>query len=95
MKTLTLKPQHETTVIGQMLSLKSQIEYHNKNIAPFYHEMGKWEMKEYQSVLSDNETELERLKQIIISDKPTFNQFLQQYQSGLCVAMFINIYILN
>lgn len=95
MKTLTLKPQHETTVIGKMLSLKSQIEYHKKNTAPFYHEMEKWEMKEYQSVLSDNETELERLKQIIIADKQTFNQFLSQYQSGLCVAMFVNIYILN
>lgn len=95
MKKLTLKPQHETSVIGQMLSLKSQIDYHKKNTAPFYHEMDKWEMKEYAGVLADNEAELERLKQVIIADKATFNQFLSQYQSGLCVAMFVNTYILN
>lgn len=95
MKTLNLKPQHETTVIGQILSLKSQLSYHAKNIAPFYHEMEKWEQKEYKAVNADNETELERLKQIIISDKPAFNTFLSQYQPGLCVAMFVNIYILN
>lgn len=95
MKTLTLNPQHETTVIGQILSLKSAIAYHKNNIAPFLHEVAAWEQKEYLAVNADNETELERLKQIIIADKPTFNQFLQQYQSGLCVAMFVNIYILN
>ena len=95
MKTLTLKPQHEKTVIGQMLSLKSQIVYHKENTTPFYHEMQAWEAKEYKAVLADNETELERLKQIIIADKAEFNAFLSQYQSGLCVAMFVNQYILN
>lgn len=95
MKTLTLKPQHETTVIGQMLSLKSAIEYHKKEIAPNLHEVATWEKKEYNAVNADNIAELERLKAIIIADKPTFNQFLQQYQSGLCVALFINKYILN
>lgn len=95
MKTLTLKPQHETTIIGQMLQLKRSIQYHKENIAPNLHEVAKWEQKEYLAVDADNQAELERLKQIIISDKPTFNQFLSQYQSGLCVAMFVNKYILN
>ncbi|MGF7082975.1 hypothetical protein [Mucilaginibacter sp. UYCu711] len=95
MKTLKLKPEHETSVIGQILSLKSQLDYHKNNIAPFFHEMEKWEQKEYSAVNADNEVELERLKQHIIANTPTFNQFLQQYQSGLCVPMFVNIYILN
>lgn len=95
MKTLILKPQHETTVIGQMLSLKSQVEYHKNSIAPFLYQVAAWEQKEYLSVNADNENELERLKQIIIADKPTFNAFLQQYQSGLCVSLFVNKYILN
>lgn len=94
MKTLILKPQHETTVIGQMLSLKSQIEYHRSNIAPFLYQVEAWEQKEYLSVNANNEAELERLKQIIIADKPTFNTLLQEYQSGFCVSLFINKYIL-
>ncbi len=94
MGTLILKPQHKTTVIGQMLSLKSQIEYHKKEIAPNLYQLDKWEEKEYLKVNSDNIAELERLKKIIIADKPTFTNFLQKYSSGLCVAIFINKYIL-
>jgi hypothetical protein len=95
MKTMIIKPQHETTVIGQMLSLKSQIDYHKKEIAPNLYQVEEWEQKEYLAVNAANKLELERLKQVIIEDKPTFNNFFQQYSSGLCVAIFINKYILK
>lgn len=95
MKTLNLKPQHETTVIGQMLYLKCAIEYHKNEIAPNLYQVEAWEQKEYNAVNSQNVAELDRLKQVIIADESTFNHFLQQYQSGLSVALFINKYILN
>ncbi|MDB5288549.1 MAG: hypothetical protein JWR05_3498 [Mucilaginibacter sp.] len=92
METLALKPQHETTVIGQLLSLKSQLVYHAKNTAPFYNEMAIWEMKEYKAVNEDNEVEFLRLKNILISNQSTFNVLLSEY--GHSVAVFVNKYLL-
>lgn len=71
------------------------MEYHKNNIAPFLYQVSGWEQKEYLSVNADNESELERLKEIIISDKTAFNTLLQQYESGLCVSIFVNKYINN
>jgi len=93
MATLTLKPQHEDSVIGQILSLKSQLNYHKHSIAPFTYEMEKWEIKEYEAINSDNYYKLEELKQYIISNEACFNELLSSY--NMSVAIFVNKYILN
>lgn len=93
MKTLILKPQHETTSIGLMLQYKSAIEYHNKNIAPRFNEMEKWEQKEYKKNLIDYTNSLEDNKKYIIENESFFNELLSQY--NLSVSIFINKYILN
>lgn len=88
-----LKPQHQDSVIGQMLGLKAQITYHNDNIVPFYNEMKVWEKKEYDNVNNNNINKLAELKQYTIENESLFNLILIDY--NMSVAIFINKYILN
>lgn len=93
MKTLVLKPQHETSVIGQLLSLKSQINHHNQNIAPFYYNMIACEVKEYTAVNGENEAMFADLKKYLIGNEAVFNALLSQY--NLSTSVFVNKYLLN
>lgn len=93
MKTLALKPQHQDSVIGQILGLKAQLEYHKHNIAPFTYEMEKWEAKEYQAVHEDNLSQFNDLRNHIISNEAVFNLLLCDY--NLSVAIFINLFVNN
>jgi|GEM_PF-4129110 len=93
MKRDNLKPQHQDTVIGQMLDLKAQINYHNDSIVPFYSELQVWEKKEYESVNNDNINKLAALEQYIIENESLFNLILIDY--NMSVAIFINKHILN
>lgn len=87
MTTLKLQPKHEDTVIAKMLSLKSQINYHIENVAPFYSEMEKYEAKEYKEIYSENVTELNEKKQYILENEMLFNNILSLY--GLTVTIFL------
>lgn len=92
MKNLILKPQHEDSVIGQLLALKSQLDYHKNEIAPKYYEMEKWEQKEYLSVDNDNQLQFDNLKNHIIENQCVFNALLNSY--NLSVAVFVNKFLL-
>lgn len=91
MKTLVIKDKHQGSVIDRMFNLKLQINYHKKEIAPYYSEMQKFEQKEYLAVYNDNIAEFEELKQYIKSKEATFNDMLSEY--NFSVATFI--YYLN
>lgn len=81
-----LKPQHQSSVIGQILEAKSQIVYMEANTLPFLDQMEAWESKEYSSIYSD-------LKSYISENQSHFNLLLNQYSSGLCVPLFMNLNI--
>lgn len=90
---LKLKPQHETTVIGQIIDANRAVNYHNENTAPFYNQMEKWEMKEYKSVNDDNIAKIKILKDTLISNESLFNNLLSEY--NLTTTIFIARYINN
>jgi len=92
MKTLALKPQHETSVIGQMIQLVSSINYHKNEIAPRLHEAELFERKEYEAMNNENIQSLSEMKAYIIENESTFNNLLFSY--GLSVSVFINKFIL-
>lgn len=93
MTTLTLKAKHEDTLVGQYLNLVSQVNYHNANIAPFYSEMEKWEMKEYVAVNNDNLEAIENCKKAMMQNEAIFNNLLSEY--NLSVVIFIAKYAQN
>lgn len=88
MTTTNLKPQHQTTVIGQLLDLKEQIKYHETHTAPFYNEMAEWERKEYVAVYKDNVSDFHKKIEYIKNNEANFNEILSQY--NLSVATFID-----
>jgi hypothetical protein len=92
MITLTLKPQHQDSVIGQLLSLKSKLDYHKNEIAPNLYQLKDWEKKEYATVDYDNQLEFDCLKQYIIENQGVFNSLLNSY--NLSVAIFVNKFLL-
>lgn len=93
MKTLTLKPQHETSVIGQMIQLVSSINYHKNEIAPRLQDAELFERKEYEAMNNENIQSLSEMKAYIIENENVFNDLLSSY--GLSVSVFINKFILN
>lgn len=90
MKAENLKPQHQTSAIGQLLELKAQVVYHELNIAPFYSEMEAWEKKEYAGVYAKNIDALNQLKKHVIENESLFNDILNSY--GLSVSVFLSKY---
>ena len=92
MKTLALKPQHETSVIGQMIQLASSINYHKNEIAPRLQDAEPFERKEYEAMNNENIQSLSEMKAYIIENESTFNNLLSSY--GLSVSIFINKFIL-
>lgn len=92
METLSLKPQHQSSVIGQLLELKSQLQFHKTEIAPKFYQMEKWEQKEYIKVDSDNQNEFDTLKSYLIVNESIFNDILNHY--NLSVAVFVNKFLL-
>ena len=92
MKTLALKPQHETSVIGQMIQLASSINYHKNEIAPRLQDAVPFERKEYEAMNNENIQSLSEMKAYIIENESTFNNLLSSY--GLSVSIFINKFIL-
>ena len=90
MKISNLKPQHQYSVIGQTLSLKSQIDYHNQEIKQFLNEMEYWEAKEYKEVYNDNIKRLNDNINYMKSEESHFNDELSTY--GYTVTVFVAIY---
>ena len=90
MTTLKLQAKHEDTLVGQFLNAVSRVNYHNANIAPFYSEMEKWEMKEYVAVNNDSLETIENCKKAMMENEAIFNELLSDY--NLSVAVFINKY---
>lgn len=90
MTTLKLQAKHEDTLVGQFLNAVSQVNYNNANIAPFYSEMEKWEMKEYVAVNNGNLEIIENCKKAMMENEAIFNEMLSEY--NLTVAVFINKY---
>lgn len=88
-----LKPQHQSSVIGQILEAKSQIVYMEANTLPFLDQMEAWESKEYSSIYSDLKKQIADLKSYISENQSHFNLLLNQYSSGLCVPLFMNLNI--
>lgn len=93
MATLSLKPQHQTSVIGQLLDLRASITYMEKEVEPFYTEMEKWEANEYKALAKGYRAKFDELKAFIIANKATFNLMLSDY--NLCVSMFIYKHLLT
>jgi hypothetical protein len=91
--TLKLKPQHQDSAIGQILAIKSAINYHNDVVLPHYKEMDVWEANEYEVVNQKNLTELERLEKYVIKHEALFNELLCEYD--LTVTVFLAKYIKN
>jgi hypothetical protein len=91
--TLKLKPQHQDSVIGQILSVKSAVNYYNYSLLPRYKEMDVWEANEYEVLNQKNLTELERLEKYIIKHEALFNGLLCEYD--LTVTVFLAKYIKN
>ncbi len=89
--TLKLKPQHQDSVIGQILAIKSAVNYHNDVVLPHYKEMDVWEANEYEVVNQKKLTELERLEKYIIKNEALFNDLLSGYD--LTVTVFLAKYI--
>ncbi len=79
MQTLQLKPQHQGSVIDQILKMKALTEYYYNQVAPNISKMQKWEAKEYMSAHSENVAELERLEKYIIEHEMLFNAILFEY----------------
>jgi hypothetical protein len=91
--TLKLKPQHQDSVIGQILKAKAAVNYFNTEILPRYKEMDVWEANEYEVVNQKNLAELERLEKYIINHEALFNDLLCEYD--LTVTTFLAKYIKN
>jgi hypothetical protein len=91
--TLKLKPQHQDSVIGQILKAKAAVNYFNTEILPHYKEMDVWEANEYEVVNQKNLAELERLEKYIINHEALFNDLLCEYD--LTVTIFLAKYIKN
>ena len=87
MKGLNLTKIDEATLIGKAVSLKSQIDYHKKEIAPFYSNMQKWEEKEYRGVFVANCADLDSTLESIKDYEHVFNEILAKY--GVTVSEFI------
>lgn len=93
MKVTDLKAQHQVTAVGKMLDAKSQIEYLNAEVVPFFTNMEKWEVDEYKAVLKDHTNLIEKLKAFIIKHEAIFNDILWYYD--LTVTVFIAKYFSN
>jgi hypothetical protein len=91
--TLKLKARHQDSVIGQILSVKSAVNYHNDVVLPRYKEMDVWEANEYEVLNQKNLTELERLENYIKHHEALFNELLCEYD--LTVTTFLAKYIKN
>ena len=91
MQTLQLKPQHQDSVIGQILKMKALTEYYYNQVAPNISKMQNWEQKEYMSAHSANVAELERLEKYIIEHEALFNELLFEY--GYTVTTFLAKFI--
>jgi hypothetical protein len=91
--TLKLKPHHQDSAIGQILSIKSAVNYHNDVVLPHYKEMDVWEANEYEVLNQKNLTELERLENYIKHHEALFNELLCEYD--LTVTIFLAKYIKN
>lgn len=93
MTSKNLKPQHQSTIVGQLLEAKQAVNYHNKNIKPFLSDMENWEAKEYTDVNNDNLNKINNLKNVLIENESIFNPLLSEYE--LTVTIFIAKYINN
>ena len=85
MKIADLKPEHQDTLIGQLLTLKSRREYYLKNTMPFYSEMTKSEQKEYSELYDENESDIRILSECIMQNQSIFNHILSNYNLS-CVT---------
>jgi hypothetical protein len=91
--TLQLKPQHQDSVIGQILKMKALVDYYYNKVAPNVSKMQNWKAKEYIDANSANLTELERMKNYIKQHEALFNGLLCEYD--LTVTVFLAKYIKN
>ena len=91
MQTLQLRPQHQDSVIGQMLKAKAAVNYYNAEILPNYKDMDAWEVNEYEVTNNANVAELERLEKYIIEHESLFNELLFEY--GYTVTTFLAKFI--
>lgn len=88
---LNLIPAHKGTIIDSAISAKNAIEYHEKNIAPFYSEMQNWERKEYERVNAKNMEILNKAKNDMLDLEWCFNDMLSEYK--ITVTIFIAKYL--
>ncbi len=86
-------PQLQDSTLGQMIYLKTQIDYHLKNIIPFYSEMEFWERKEYEAVYSLNVSDLENKKKYVMEHESIYNELLSASKMSMSVTVFINKFI--
>ena len=84
---ITLKPQHQDTMIGKLQELVQSRNYHEREIAPYYNSMQGWERKEYQKSQIDTINEIEKVKNYIIQNEKIFNDILVGY--GMSSITFI------
>lgn len=84
---MELQPKHQDSVIGKLLNLKKQIEYHRKHIQPRFGELELWEKKEYHAVHLQNMMRFGYYKDFIKAEANIFNELLNEY--GHTVDSFI------
>ena len=60
MQDLQLKPQHQDSIIGQMLKAKAAVNYYNAEILPNYKDMDAWEVNEYEVTNNANVADAEK-----------------------------------
>ena len=85
MKITDLKPEHQDTLIGKLLTLKSKRNYYLKNTITFYNEMTKSEQKEYSELYEENESDIRILSSCIMEHQSIFNSILSNYNLS-CVT---------
>jgi len=93
MEKLNLKPQHEDTVIGKLINLKSLLDEHKNNVKPLLSKMENWEKKESLQIYNDIKNEISELKNVITENESVFNSILGDY--NLTVTMFLYKHIIN
>lgn len=91
MKIEQLKPQHQDSVIGVMISLNCQMMHYKSEILPYINDMAAWEAKEYVLINDSNAKQFDDCKAHIIENESIFNEMLSSY--NLSVATFV--YTLN
>ena len=86
---ITLKPQHQTNSIAQLIDAKYSLNYLKSEIVPRFSEMELFEQKEYQSIISDNEKTIKNLSIYIMENEADFNLILGQYNLSCPVFLCV------